>query len=243
MYSGMILRVVSGVAALSALCAISAETAYATPIQITGNYSVSYSKSNGSQNQPTFSYSLNHTSFTENLTSGISTGSLNFFTINPSSYCGSGSNHYQGCSNFTQSGTIAVNFNFTETLSGATATLTETGLYQAKYQGSYLPCSGKNGNGQSDCINWNTTTAIPVTFTNGDVLDVTFYDAEDWSIKPKISFDLNVHQDDVNHQEVPLPGTLPLFAGGLGCLAFLRLRRRRTVAEEFALGGPGQVLV
>ena len=225
MYSCIIPRVLSAVA-VSALCMTSAATAYADPIQINGSYTVGYSKSISSQNQPTFSpYSL-PLSFTEILSTGISTGQLGFFTINPSGSCGTGGT----CSSNIQSGTITVTFSFTEAVSGATATLTETGTYQAKYSGSFLSCSGKSGTGQSDCIDWGTTTLASqtddrlVTFTNGDVLDVTFYNAQDWSIAPKISFLERISSHDT---PIPLPGTLPLFASGLGALGLLGWRRKR----------------
>jgi hypothetical protein len=123
-----------------------------------------------------------------------------------------------------------VTFSFKEAVSGATATLTETGTYQAKYSGSFLSCSGKSGTGQSDCIDWGTTTLASqtddrlVTFTNGDVLDVTFYNAQDWSIAPKISFLERISSHDT---PIPLPGTLPLFASGLGALGLLGWRRKR----------------
>jgi len=214
-----VLRATINAAAIIGIYALCA-TAHASPIQINGNYNVSYSPSNVWQNHPTFTYSLNHLSFTESLSPDISTGPLSFFTINPSGSCG------LGCVNSTQSGIITVSFNFTEAIGGATGSLTETGIYQAKYSGSYLACSGKTGSGshQSDCIDWDVTAAVPVTLTNGDVLDVTLYDAEDWSIKPQIAFNLIPSPPKV---QVPVPASLPLFASGLAGLGLLHWRRKR----------------
>src|SRR5262249_418433 len=149
---------------------------------------------------------------TLNLTPGVATSATNFFTATPSASCGTSSS----CAspNYTQIGTLTASFSFTETVSHATASLTQSGTYEAKYQGSALACTSSPA-GKTDCIFWtalpyNAATATVtdlVTFTNGDVLKVTLYKAEDWAITPTISFQLLT---------TPLPGALPLFGSVIG---------------------------
>jgi len=192
---------------------VSAGVACATTISVNGSYTVSYTPSVG--NGPAITYGLNHNGFTENLTLDVATSPTNFFTANPAGSCGT------GCStnNNTASGTITVTFNFTQP-SGATGNLTETGIYQAKYSGSPLPCTSSPA-GQTDCINWSSANdPIAVHFSNGDVLDVKLYDAQDWAITPQVSFEM-----------VPGPvagaGLPGWIVAGLG-LAGLAMRRRRS---------------
>ena len=211
---------------------MNAGTAYASTISpstvtLDGTYSVTYEPITG--NKPTFKYDLGK-SFKEKLTPGESTAELNFFTASPagSSGLGCGGRKEAKCnsSNDTVSGTIFVTFSFEE-LGGpkgktviATGSLTETGIYEADYAGQ-LSCSSSTGN-QTDCIDWQIAdSAIPVKLSNGNILDVTLFDAEDWAITPKISFDLD---------PTPLPASLPLFVGGLECLGLIgRRTKRRTL--------------
>jgi hypothetical protein len=153
----------------------------------------------------------------QGLTINVPSSEFSFITTSPAGSCGS------NCTNSTAIGTITVNFNVTDA-AGHTATATQTGTYEAKYSGTYLGCSGKSGSGQSDCVDWtgsNGTSTGSVTdvlnFGDGTILDITLYNAEDWAITPKISFDLD---------PTPLPATLPLFAGGLGLVGFLTGRRK-----------------
>jgi hypothetical protein len=181
-------------------------------------------------------YGYNEPSIYDDLGMGSSnplnlTGSsTNFFVASPSGSCGKESS----CSwpNYTQSGTLNVTMDFTEYNSSnaiiATGSLTETATYTAKYSGTDLGCSGKNGSGQTDCIDWTGaatgvggSVTIPVALGT-TTLDVTLYNAQDWSITPKISF-----TEQYGTSPVPLPATLPLFASGLGALGLLGWHRKR----------------
>ena len=68
-----------------------------------------------------------------------------------------------------------------------------------------------------------------VNFTNGDSLKITFYDAEDWAITPRISFQLT------DPGTTPLPGALPLFVSGSGLLGLIGLRRKKQMAKKAAV--------
>jgi hypothetical protein len=199
------------VAAATALL-VSTGVACANTITVNGSYTVTYTPSVG--NGPSISYGLNHNGFTENLTLGVASPQMNFFTATPNGSCGTGC----GANNNTASGTLTVTFSFTQP-SGATGNLTETGIYQAKYSGSPLSCTTSPGP-QTDCINWSgANDPIVVHFSNGDTLDVTLYNAQDWAITPKISFDM-----------VNVPG--PIAGAGLpgliaACGGLLGWSRRR----------------
>lgn len=211
------------VAVTAASLLISAGAASATPI--TGYYSVSDTMADG--NAPTvaddlgtFTSGHQYISTTlQGLTINVPSSQFNFITTSPAGSCG------YNCINNTAIGTITVNFSVTDA-AGHTATATQTGTYEAKYSGTYLSCSGKSGSGQSDCVDWtgsNGTATGRVTdvlnFGDGTILDITLYNAEDWAITPKISFDLDP-------TPTPLPATLPLFAGGLGLVGYLTRRKR-----------------
>jgi len=159
-------------------------------------------------------------------------GSTDFLSLSPTGSC-----NWQGCPS-QASETLDVQFTFKDA-SGNTATLTQYGDYSAKYSGTYLGCSGKTGSGQSDCIDWLTTstdyhssTASSVTdwvsFGDGTTLAVTFYNYQDWTLYPDISFDLDPTG------ATPLPAALPLFASGLGAMGLLGWRRKRKSAAAIA---------
>jgi PEP-CTERM motif len=180
---------------------VTAGVANATTVTVDGSYTTSYTSTTG--NGPSISDDLN-SSFTETLTMGTPTADLNFFTVAPSRYSG----FYQNKG--TATGTITVSFKFTEP-TGATGSLTDTATYTADY------------NNDTDSVDWSSANdPIVVTFSNGDVLDVTLVNASDWDITPKISFDLT------GPAATPLPATLPLFAGGLGLLGFFGRRKRKS---------------
>jgi hypothetical protein len=177
------------------------------------------------------SYSITETGFTGNkpgitddlhgnlmLTTNTWSTPTNFFTASPA-----GSSGLYGIDP-TVTGTINVTLTFTEA-GGVTGSLTESGTYEAKYGGSPLSGCTNSGSGDTDCIVWkgasNTPTGsviLAATLSNGNIVDVDFYNAQDWNITPTISFDLD---------PTPLPATLPLFAGGLGILGLITQRRKR----------------
>ena len=237
-------------AALAASIALAGVVpANATTITVDGSYTVSYTPIAG--NSPTISYNLSHTNFVETLTIGAApTTPVNFFTINPASSCGStcvkGPN--EGTVShplyyYTASGTYTVNFNFSNITILTGSTLSDTGLYQAKYGGAPLtPCALNSGSGDSDCLTWSHHAAsqsggsdtLAVNFTQGSVtgvLDIFLGDAEDWSIKPTISFEASTCGNGIicgkQGGDTPLPAALPMFAGGLGIVGLLARRRKR----------------
>jgi hypothetical protein len=221
--------------AVASLLLASAGAATATTvITVTGNYTLTTSNVVG--NKPNLGYQLNQSSFSEPITLGALASPLSFFSTGPT-----GSN--SGCGtpvsscNDTASENITLNMNFTEQGSGAHGSLSVTGTYVAKYSGSSLACAtGSQGKSQTDCFYWYTgawTSTNPndisvvdtVTLSNNDILNVTLYAAEDWTIYPKIGFNMPV--GDTGHQTTPLPAALPLFASGLGLMGFLAKRRKR----------------
>lgn len=103
------------------------------------------------------------------------------------------------------------------------------GTFVANYDGIYPgdPCTDTGK--LTDCIIWSgerpgaTSLTDYVYFGNDQVLAVTFANAQDWDIVPKVTFDLDP-------PSVPLPASLPLFAGGLGVMGLLGRRRTRKAA-------------
>jgi hypothetical protein len=165
------------------------------------------------------------------ITPGNELSEMNLFIANPAGSCGS------GCVNSTASGTITVNFTFT---SGTTVigSLKETGEYQAKYGGTALGCTN-SPTGNTDCLNWADPNGTIDTAVNGSVLltttlsgfpndtiDLTFFNANDWSMTPGIVLGVN-DPSGGGGQQTPLPAALPLFAGGLGLVGLIAWRRKR----------------
>jgi hypothetical protein len=202
-----IMNVQKLLAAAIAAFLLSAGAANAATVTVDGSYSTSYTASKG--NSPSISDDLNH-SFTENLTLGASTSALNFFTVSPSQSCGN-------CGSAdTATGTIKVTFAFTEP-TGATGSFTDTATYTADYRND------------TDSVVWSSANdPIVVDFSNGDVLDVTLINASDWAITPEIKFDLT------DPSPTPIPGALPLFAGGLGMVGFLSRRKKKNAQRVSA---------
>jgi hypothetical protein len=239
-------------AAAAAVLLASIGAAQATTIAVT--YTVSYQNIGGNSPQinhdaPFFvrHYLGSYVNFSghpgkyttsRNLIPGGPESSIEYFlTVNPVS---SGFDYGCGwnCSSHTASGIITADFTFYDHATGITNTLEETGFYSAKYHGSYLSCSGKSGSGQSDCVQWSTTSGPTlgslatnfVTFAvalGTDLLDLTLYNAEDWTIYPKISFFL-----DPPVSQTPLPGALPLFASCVGMFGFIRWRHKKRKATK-----------
>jgi hypothetical protein len=107
-------------------------------------------------------------------------------------------------------------------------------------QGGGLNSSGCNGNGNFFCFKAKTTPAsLPGLAADSSltfVFDVTLssgtfagYSPDfkiDW-IGSKNNYDLVSAQLDPTLTQTPIPGALPLFAGGGGLLGFLSWRRKR----------------
>jgi hypothetical protein len=194
----------------------SAGPTYAATVTVGESYTITETGFTG--NKPGITDDL-HNNLT--LTPNTWSTSTNFFTAAPAGQSG-----LRGIDP-TVMGTINVTLTFTEA-GGVTGSLTESGIFEAKYGGSPLAGCTNSGSGNTDCIVWtgasNTPTGsviLAATLSNGNIVDVDFYNAQDWDITPKISFDLD---------PTPLPATLPLFAGGLGILGLITQRRKRNVA-------------
>jgi hypothetical protein len=204
-------------AAAATVFLMSAGAAYASPLTVTGTYSLSYSATTG--NGPSFTDDGNRfgidpvtlsSPFTESLNVGSPTANAAFFTATPAGSC---ANWPASCGlSDTAKGTITVTFSFT-TPTGATGELSDTGTYTADYQNL------------TDSIVWNSPDPLVVDFADGAVLDITLVNASDWSITPDISFDLTK-----GPSATPLPATLPLFVSGLGGLGLLGWRKKRKTA-------------
>ena len=189
---------------------VSAGTSYAATV-MDGDFAISYSATVGtgpsfSKVLGTFSSSTNTGSFSNETVPLSETG---FFDVSPASRCGS-------CgTKDTASGTITLTFSSLELIVG-TNTYTETGgpfTASATYMADY-----KN---DTDSVTWSSSV-IPVTFSNGEVVDITLYNASDWTIDPEISFTVV--------SQTPLPAALPLFIGGLGVMGLFGRRRKRQAA-------------
>jgi len=169
----------------------------------------------------------------------------NFITAAPAESSGitCGGKGKPSCGNGydTVSGNLIVKLDFEElekvnnkTTVLGTGDLSVVGTYVANYDGTAdyngAPCTTSPGN-QTDCIVWHNektgadSLTIPVTLSDGDSLDVTLFNAQDWDITPKISFDLTDPP-----APTPIPGALSLFAGGLGVLGLVGRRRKRIAA-------------
>jgi len=227
-FSGTRVKIQKLLATTAAVLLTTVGAAHAATVAVTDTYTITESGFTGAY----------HPSITNDLvgslslTPGTTTTATNFFVASPSGSCGTASS----CNspNFTQSGTLTVQMHFTETVSGATGTLSsQTGTYIAKYSGTDLGCSGKSGSGQTDCIDWTGASSnLPSGFitdavhmSNGDTLNVTFINAQDWAITPTIKFDLISGGGGAN--PTPIPAALPLFATGLGAFGLLGWRRKR----------------
>jgi hypothetical protein len=185
---------------------------YATTVTVGESYTITETGFTGNKPGITNDLSGNLT-----LTKNTWSTPTNFFTASPA-----GSSGLWG-TDPTVMGTINVTLDFTEA-GGVTGSLTESGTYEAKYGGSPLAGCTNSGPGDTDCIVWNGASNTPTgsvvlvaKLSNGDIVDVDFYNAQDWNITPKISFDL---------APTPLPTTLPLLLGGLVILGLITQRRK-----------------
>jgi len=187
-------------------------TTYAATVA-DGDYAISYTATAG--NGPsyngegatgfTFNWSNNTGTFSETLP----LSETSFFSVSPA-----GSSGCNFSCDYTASGTITVTFSSMELIVGGNTYTSTQSSYQdtAAYIADY--------NNDTDSVTW-TSSVVPVTFTNGEVLDIKLYNASDWTIDPEISLTVS---------QTPLPAALPLFLGGLSVMGVLGWRRRRKAA-------------
>jgi hypothetical protein len=154
---------------------------------------------------------------------GSTLGSALFLEIAPNnSSCGS------HCINYTQAGTLSVDFTFYDTTTGVTTHLDDvTGAYQAKYHSPSLACEGGNKS-KSDCINWDTNDFV--VNLGADTLALTLNDYVDWNLMPTIKFTLLETPHDI--PQTPIPGALPLFVSGAGVFGVIGWRRKKRMAKQ-----------
>jgi hypothetical protein len=229
--------------AAAAVFLTSAGAAHAlTTIPLDGYYTVSYSPTinpptppgSPQGNGPTFtkpsptlgtftgtnSSPTTDWTFKQNVPLNGALSEMNLFKANPAGSCGN------GCISNTASGTISVTFTFDAP--GVTGSLTETGTYEADYNGKLSSCTNSAGS-QTDCIVWAGAPDTPTgsvlkeaLLSDGNTVDITFYNAQDWSITPEVALGVNDPP-----APTPLPAALPLFAGGLGLIGLIARRRKR----------------
>jgi hypothetical protein len=209
------------IATATALIVSGTVAAHASPITVKGSYTVTQSNPTG--NEPTITDDLS-SSFTESLTYGISK-TTNFISVAPAGSSGTCGGSKPACNstNDTATDTIKVTFSFTLPTGGA-GDFVETGTYIADYDGTAKydgkSCTSSPGT-ETDCVVWSTSNdPIVVSFSDGDTLDVTLNNAQDWTMTPTITFLLT------DAPSVPEPASIAIFGTALTSLIFVRRRRK-----------------
>jgi hypothetical protein len=195
---------------------VAAHAALITGDAVTVTYT--YSTSNQVGNAPGITYNL-ASPFSFSTISPLA--ATNFLTTAPAGTCGA------GCTGpLHDIAQIQINFSFSFVDSfGGTGSLSEDATYYAKYSLPKLACDN-TGTTQTDCILWNGAGSTgtgsvtkSVNLSDGAVVNLTFYNAQDWVITSQISGNLTAPNN------VPEPASLAIFATGLLCLGAIRRRR------------------
>jgi hypothetical protein len=243
-----------GLKLLAAATLLLASAGTASAVSVTGTYTITYDPNKGGH--PSFSNPSSSSgprltsgthfntytdtgSFSIDLTPNASaTSYVNFFQIDPSGSCGSGCDTAWTWHNgykdyyYTQSGTVSVTFNIASAL--PSQDFTATGLYQARYGGPILGCASTANSpsyGDTDCINWNgDPNPLHIALAGDQTLIIGLQDAEDWSILPKINFQLNDNPHTI--PGTPIPGALPLFMSGAGVFGVIGWRRKKRMTKQ-----------
>ena len=220
---------ITGASLLAVLALAPFAPASAKTLTLTGNYTIS-EQYNSSQGGPSVSNVFGTASSSLTGSFSINPGAkYNDFTLSPDGTCSGG-----GCKGVTETDKITFTLRGLELGSVRVPTITETGVFTAKYSGTELGCAKGDGmspsSGETDCFvwtgasnTWNGSYMKSVALSNGGTLDVTFTNMTDWNITPKLSVDVL--------PSVPEPSTWAMMALGFAGLGYAGFRSRRTVVS------------